>query len=290
MTSTKLLDPTYDCIFKAIMLDKDNKEYLKKLISLITNINIKYLKNMHIENVEHKIGNKKDKILKSDIIVTVDNHIINLEMNREYYEGVKEKNSMYMHKIMGEQMSVGDKYRDIKIVIQINFDNYNKFKKEKEVYEFIMKERETNEILSEKFREYHVNLEYIRKKCYDKKEINQLERYCMPLVIEILEELEEKVKGDEILESVMVKMTRLLEDKKILGLYDAEKQDRMIKDAQIEYATKLGLEEGEKIGIEKGKITVQKSIIENMIKEGLDYDTISKYTNISIADINEILK
>ena len=286
MSTTKLLDPTYDYIFKTIMLDKENEKYLKKLISLITNIDINCLENMHIENIEHNIKNVKDKRLKSDIIITAGKYIINLEMNRDYYEGIIEKNSMYMHKIMADQMMVGDKYKDIKTVIQINFDNYSKFEGEKAVYRFVMQEEETKEVLSKKFKEYHVDLAYIRKKCYDKKEINLLERYCMPLVIEKIEELEEKVKGDEILESLAMKMTRLLEEEKILGLYDAEKQEKMVKDAQIEYATKLGKKEGEKMGLQRG----QKIVIENMLKQGLDCNTISKYTNISIDDINEILK
>ena len=38
MTETKIMEATYDCIFKAIMLDKENIEYLKIMISIITKI------------------------------------------------------------------------------------------------------------------------------------------------------------------------------------------------------------------------------------------------------------
>ena len=51
----------YDCIFKATMLDIENREYLKEMIQCITKIPKEELKNIEIKNTEYTITNKKDK-------------------------------------------------------------------------------------------------------------------------------------------------------------------------------------------------------------------------------------
>ena len=84
----ELIPGTYDFMFKAIMLDKDNKDYLIGIISHVTGINKENLKDAQVQNVEHTVNNKKDKKMRSDIIVSIGNNIINLEMNKDYYEGI----------------------------------------------------------------------------------------------------------------------------------------------------------------------------------------------------------
>lgn len=48
----------YDCIFKAIMLDPNNRDYLKEMIHYITEIPLFELENIEIKNTEHIINNK----------------------------------------------------------------------------------------------------------------------------------------------------------------------------------------------------------------------------------------
>ena len=80
------------------MLNKDNIDYLKKLIHMITKIPLEALNNIKVENVEYIKENKKDKKMQSDIIVSIENTIINLEMNKDYYEGLFNKNDAYLYK------------------------------------------------------------------------------------------------------------------------------------------------------------------------------------------------
>ncbi len=47
----------YDCIFKAIMLDKNNPEYLQDIIHYVTGIPKDKLKNLVIRNNEFLINN-----------------------------------------------------------------------------------------------------------------------------------------------------------------------------------------------------------------------------------------
>ncbi len=44
--TTELMLGTYDCIFKAIMLDRENRDYLKEIIHCITGISLGELENI----------------------------------------------------------------------------------------------------------------------------------------------------------------------------------------------------------------------------------------------------
>ena len=135
-TDKKYMLGIYDCIFKAIMLNKDNIDYLKNLIHMITNIPLNALDNIKVENVEYIKNNKKDKGMQSDIIVSINNHIINLEMNKDYYEGLFNKNDAYLYKMSSNEYNENEDYTNAKQVIQINFNNFDYFKMEKEIYCF----------------------------------------------------------------------------------------------------------------------------------------------------------
>ena len=109
----------YDKIFKAIMLNKENIEYLKRLIHFVTKIPLEALENIKVENVEHPVDNKNDKKMRSDIIVSIEKLIINLEMDREYYDGVFNKSEAYLHRIQAKEYNESDDYKDTKQVMQI---------------------------------------------------------------------------------------------------------------------------------------------------------------------------
>ena len=53
--NTKLMLGVYACIFKAIMLDPNNRDYLKEIIHYVTDIPLSDLENIQIKNTEHLI-------------------------------------------------------------------------------------------------------------------------------------------------------------------------------------------------------------------------------------------
>ena len=115
----KTLELTSDVVFKSFMLSDNTKNYKARLFSLITGIKEEDLKKAKYTSQELKNENKNHKTYKADIIVEVDNHIINIEMNKEYYDGVIEKNSSYYSKLRSEILTHGDNYVDLKKIIQI---------------------------------------------------------------------------------------------------------------------------------------------------------------------------
>jgi len=91
---------TYDVVFKSVLQDKESEGYLIDLINGITGIKKEYLKgNIVFKNTELKKDEKNEKKKATDLIIEVKENIINLEMNKNYYKGLFEKNDRYIDKI-----------------------------------------------------------------------------------------------------------------------------------------------------------------------------------------------
>ena len=277
----------YDFIFKSVMLDPESKDYLIGYINMLTKLPIEIIKkNIKIENIEHTVENKNDRRLKSDIIVSIGKLYINIEMNKDYYDGLFLKNTAYTQKIASTMYNVGEDFDSENKIYQINFDNFDYFEDNQEIYEFIMKERTTNRIKDENYVEYHINLEYIYNLCYNKpiNELSKLERYCLLLKADN-KEFADKISGDDkIMSKVRNKIEDLSEDEKMIGLYDAEKIAEKVRNTQINNAKKEGIKEGIEKGVQKEKLEIAK----NMINENIDVNIISKVTGLNIKDIENL--
>lgn len=280
---TELLLCIYDCMFKSVMLDPETRDYLIGYINMITKLPIEIIKkNIKIENVEHIIENKKDKKLKSDIIVSIGKLYINIEMNKDYYEGLFVKNTSYVQKIATTMYNSGEDFTIENKIYQINFDNFTRFKGKKEIYKFLMKEEETNEKLDENYINYHVDLAYIYKKCYNKpvKELSKFERYCLLLMADT-KEFADKISGDDkIMNKVRDKIEVLSEDEKMIGVYNVEKMEEMVRNTQIKNARNEGIKEG----IEKEKIEIAKK----MLNKGIDTKLIMEVTGLTIESLKNL--
>lgn len=273
---------TYDCIFKAIMLDPENRDYLKEIIHYITGIPLSELEHIQVENIDHIISNKKNKRMQSDIIVSVGNRILNIEMNKDYYSGVFNKNSAYLQKIGASLYITNKNYLETKQIIQINFDNFNYFKGNQEIYKLIYKEEKSNIILPENVIKYHVDLAYIYDKCYNKPvgNLSKFERCCLLLMAETKEFASKIAGNDKIMKKVYEKLESLNSDEEIIGLYDVEKEEERVRQTQL-----LG---AERKGIEKGQKEKTVEIAKSMLKDGMDILLIKKYTNLSESEIESL--
>lgn len=130
----RIIPMTYDRMFKTVLTSKEVRPYLASLISDITNLpKEKIEKDMVFRTNEHEIIGISEKKKISDLVVEVKDGVINLEMNKSYYEGLLDRNHEYISKIRESLIKEGEDYKDIKEVIQINFDNYNIYKPDKRV-------------------------------------------------------------------------------------------------------------------------------------------------------------
>ena len=115
MELKRLVPMTYDKMFKSVLTSKEARSYLVDIISGIVKIDREKVdKNLVFKKEEHSIIGISEKRKVSDLVVEVSYGVINLEMNREYYKGLLDRNHEYVSKIRDNIIKEGDNYKDMK--------------------------------------------------------------------------------------------------------------------------------------------------------------------------------
>ena len=253
------------------MMSEKTNNYKARLIHLITGLDENELKKATYQSIELAINKKNDKVYKTDIIATINKHILSIEMNKDYYKAILIKNSDYRSKLISESLKSGESYKSQKQVIQINFDNYSRYRGNKIIYEFKMLDKDTQE---EEYPgssiSYHIDLEKLKSYNEDSELINLLRLF----ISENVEELGGSKEMDEAIEE----LERISQDENIIGLYDAEimqeKMENSIKDEIMDE------------GINQSKIEIAKK----MLNENEPIDKIMLYTGLSVEQVNKLQK
>ena len=294
----KVIPMTYDMVFKSVLQDKESEGYLIDLINGITGIKKEYLKgNIVFKNTELKKDEIKEKKKATDLIIEVKENIINLEMNKNYYNGLFEKNDRYIDKIKDGLVSKGDKYIKQKKLIQINFDDFERFD-ERIVIKFRMMDEEKGLIRSDYVYNtdveiYHINLKRINKMYYNKNKLNKFEKELLLMTLDNEEELTKTSKGCKEMEKVAKKISRVSREEELEGIYDVEEQEKFIRDRirahaateGFEQGLEQGLESGIEKGIKEGEKNKQIEIAKNLLSSGVSIDIIEKSTGLSHEEI-----
>ena len=287
---TKIIPLTSNTMFKEIFGRDENKEMTAYLISEYFSLDYNFvLESIVHQNTVQSIDNIKDYSYDVDIILSLNNEvIINIEMNKYFWPGIKNRNLSYFSKIFSSQYEKGkgkEQFRESKKCIQINFNNYN-YPVNREISISRFRDIETNEELTDMMEIHNVNLEVIKNKCYNKsaEELSSIEKIVMCLKSDYVDNIEEIV--GERMKSILDKVMELSRDERLIGLYNTEE----LREAR-EYGMKMaGIEEGMQKGIKKGIEQNQKQVVINMLKENLDINLISKISGLSPEEILELSK
>lgn len=306
----KIIPMTYDKMFKSVLTSKEARGYLASIISDITGLpKNKIEKDMIIKNSEHSINSISEKKKISDLVVEIKDSVINLEMNKYYYDGLIDRNHEYIAKIRESLVKEGETYSELKKIIQINFDNYNKYKPDDRVIiKFEMRDKEKGVEEGVGIESYHVILPNVKEKYYNEDNKDELVGKLVIMVEERYEELEKLIEKYTELRPVGKKMVEISRDEELQGIYDAEEHARKVRNSimatelkknffeglnkgmkkGIKEGIKEGRKEGREEGIKTGEKNKQIEIAKNFLKQGLDRETISNCTGLSIEELNAL--
>ena len=106
--------------------------------------------------------------------------------------------------------------------------------------------------------------------------MSKLEKALLILKLDKISDLEEISKGDEDLMEAVEKIKEATFDINTIGLYDAEKDRKWKEEAKIDYAKKMGREEG------------QASIITTMLNNGIKPKNIVEMTGVPFEKVKKI--
>lgn len=310
MTDEKIIPMTYDKMFKSVLTSKEVRGYLAGLISDITGLPKKVLeKDMVFKNSEYSVNSISEKKKISDLVEEIKDNVINLEMNKYYYDGLIDRNHEYISKIRESLIKEGEKYDELKKIIQINFDNYNKYKPDDRVvikFEMLDEIRKVKEGVG--IESYHIILPNVKEKYYNEESKDALVGKLVIIMAEEYEELEKLIEKYTELRPVGKKMVEISRDEELRGIYDAEEHERKVrnsimatelrknfyeglnrgKEKGIRQGIKQGIEQGIKQGIKQGIQSNKMEIARNMISKNFDRETISEITGLSQEEIDNI--
>ena len=282
---------TFDTAFKSFF--SRNPDFLKDF--LIEELSLDMDKDetkITVSNVELPKDIQKEYQKKVDIIIYLDESIIvNVEANTNKFKNIKRRNFIYMAKLYGLTLKKGEKIKKLEEADLYQL-NINASKDDKNIGENIyeLRSRFTGETLIDNFTLHLKNIEYYRNLYYNKGE--KLSRADMWLVVLSSENYEElyrtvsQILDEKNTDIFMDEVIRMNLEEPILTEWEAKMLDEIEKYDTIKNSKEEGFvdgfEEGETSGIQKTKIETARK----MLEDNLDINTISKYTGLSIDEIN----
>lgn len=286
----KIIPMTNDRVFKSVLSSIEARDYLIDIISGITGLPKENLKkDMTFVDSEHRISSKKESKKISDLVVEVKDNVINLEMNNTYYKKLVDRNFEYIAKLKSNL--IGESYNKIRKVIQINFDNFNRYNDSRAVIKFEMRdEKGIKEGVS--LESYHVILPNVKEKYYNENNKDDLIGKLVIFVAEKDEELQKLIDEHIELRPVGKKLVEISREEEARGIYDLEEHERRVRNSLIEDALedgwnrgkKEGKEEGKKEGIRENKLLIAK----RMLEKNIDINVISECTGLSEKEIKTL--
>ncbi len=313
----KVITMTQDEVFKSVLQDKNCEDYLVDIISGITRIKKRYVKdNLVFKNTELAKDEVVEKGKITDLLVELRDNIINLEMNKKYYDGLFDKNDRYLDKLKDGLVMKGEKYGIQRKVIQINFDNFEIFD-DRIIIKFKMMDKEkglirSDYLLSTDVEIYHVNLKRVKYMYYNKCNLSKLQKEFLIMTLDSLKELTKVTKGYKEMEEVTKKISKLTREEEMQGIYIKEEQEEFIRQKIRQYAAskgyeqgmlkgkeegikegikegkKQGIKEGKKQGIKEGSKEKEYELIKKMLDVNIDIKLIQEITGLSSIEIEKL--
>jgi predicted transposase/invertase (TIGR01784 family) len=276
----KLLLPKYDITFKSIFKDERNRDIVEDFLKAVLEIpKEESLGVIRVRDSELLPQSEADKVSILDVLIDLPNdEKINVEMQLCRLPEMKERLMHYWAKIASNQLSSGESYDKFRKVISIL------------ITEFSIVSDSENYL-------HHYEL-------YDKKDGSKFTDLMQYVIIELPklpkspdgteawlwgkflssnteEEMSEVAKNNEHIDKAKLILVKMSADEQ--AQYQAEREEMQRRDyvSRMNGARKVGIE----LGIERGE---RINAIENsrrMKADGMDASLISKYTGLSIEEI-----
>ena len=263
----EVIPGTFDAVFKAVLTEE--KEVLAEIIELVIGIpKEEVIKNGVIINSEYVRENIIETDKKSDLLISIGDNVINLEMDRRYYSGSNKKNNKYIHKIVN--------HYNPKNTVQICFTSYKEgeeLKGEKKSIRKYMFQDSDGNVEDYGLEKYKIDLEYIENKYYNNDELTRREKIFLMFKESNREKLKEISKGDKIMDKIYKRLDKLSEDEALSLLYDEKEREEEKKQAEIEYAEEHGLNKG------------IKQTAKNMLDRNMNIDVVAEITGLSLEEV-----
>ena len=267
---------TSDCMFKAIFGRKENIKFPCKLLSYLIDMSYEeLLANLKFTKNETGKEKKEDSNYRQDLVVTLDDVSINIEMNNNSSEEIRERNISYMMRLREDRKNK----KNYNQIIQVNLNNYC-YKDDSSIRrDYLLMDNEQN-ILTNKIVIIDIYLPNIKKKMYNKgiKALSEMERFLLIGLEENKQKALEYVGDDIIMKDLEERISDWTLSDDLRESYDKEwaLKDQAKREGVIE-------------GIEQGRKEEKIEIIKKLLASDMSVEEISKITDIPVEEINSLV-
>ena len=281
-----------DAFWKVMFLNSKRIKYTCILLSCI--INVEYeelLKNLKLVSTEFNRDNLKSKAERGDYVAELNGKNICIEVNNSAstrdYSDVNLRNLEYAYHKLNEKVEEGKPYKFTDTLL-INLHNFY-YEGIDDWYQVYTINDGEGILYTDKLIILNLYLPKLKELCYTKEvdELDELERVLLTFYSENIEKSKEFGKDIKVMEEYVDEAEKISNDKELKEVYDMEYEYTNIG---FERGMQKGNEQGLEQGLEQGQLLKQQEIARNMLKDNVDIETIAKYTNLTIEEINSLKK
>lgn len=289
MAFSKFLDPKNDFLFKRLFGTEKNKDILIYFINSVLHLegeeaveDVTYLQTDQNPEYAYKKQSMVDVLCRDQ----KGTQFI-IEMQVAKFSGFEERAQYYAAKAYINQMNEGEKYQDLKEVIFIALTDYVMFPhKATWKSDHVTLDKKTHEQDLKAFSFTFIELPKFTKSIEELSTIEEKWVYFFKHANKTQEdELTELLGDDVVLKKAFEESTKYSMSEREWNAYEAalkhERDAKAIEDYKLQEAEEKGIEKGKAEGEKAAKLEVAKG----MLSDGLPVDVISKYTGLSVSEI-----
>ena len=295
----KYFNPLNDYFIRYLFTDKGSSEtiLLDFINSIMINVNMKTFRSVEILT---PFNLKKNKNLKETIApkvgrrldvkcITQNGSVVIIEIQLQGNSRFPERILYYWAANYSKLLKHGERYDELTPVISINLLNFN-LDKTKNIHScYMLYEMNNKKLLTD-----HLQIHIIELKKFKKNSLSKDLNYWLKIFtsknLEV--SMSEIVKEKPIMEEVQKKYNNFVKSKLMMMEYEKKEAylygNQIMLDEERRLGREEGIKEGIEQGIEKGIKETQISMAKNMKNDKIDFDTISKYTGLSIEEIDKL--
>ena len=288
-----IISMLFDPFYRSMIGSDDGMPLVELIVAVVLEKSLKEIKG-NVKHLSKELLKKhyKDMDNHVDVLLDYDKEKLIVEMNSKKI--MINRNYIYLFKVAAGTLKVGDKtYKNIKKTVLVNFNKEN-IPKDNFIDIGYLKNQD-GKIMSEIIKVININIAKAFDKSYTY--LNEFEENIAKICrifratnsSELKKEIDSFMSKEEA-KNFVNKAKELSSDDEMVYMFDQENMQEMIRNTELEEATEKGIKQGIEQGIEQGS---QENAIENAknaLKLGLDDETISKITNLSVEIIKSLRK
>ena len=293
MSKTKDINVLNDYFMRYMFAKEGHERILLNLINAVrTDYNQEPFEEVKVLNTFNLKETINDKQSIADVrAVTKSGETVLVEIQRIGNQSFVYRSLYYWAKCYVSNLRNNEKYNDLKQVIVINILDFNLLKDiDKEHSCYVIKELETNHILTNHFEMHFLELQkYLSSNSNLKEELDAW--FYFLTIKEKIEKMEEimdiLVKKNPIMKEVYDEYNKFADTKDLFENY-AEYEKNYFDILALSEERIRGREEGREEGREQGIKETQISMARNMKNKNMDIKLISELTGLSIEEIEKL--